>query len=80
MDSVPLFTADTAELIRSLGIGPAHVVGMSMGGMIAFQLAVSAPDLVKSMVSLRVSGSEMPLAQAGTRRVAPNVRRTVGRE
>jgi len=48
--SIPLFADDTAELIRLLGIAPAHVVGISMGGMIAFQLAVDAPELVKSLV------------------------------
>ena len=48
--SIPLFADDTAELIRSLGIARAHVMGISMGGMIAFQLAVDAPELVKSLV------------------------------
>ncbi|HEY44847.1 MAG TPA: alpha/beta hydrolase [Anaerolineae bacterium] len=56
--SIPLFAVDTADLIRSLGIGPSHVVGISMGGMIAFQLAVSSPDLVKSLVIVN-SGPEM---------------------
>jgi pimeloyl-ACP methyl ester carboxylesterase len=48
--SIPLFAKDTAELIEALGIESTHVVGISMGGMIAFQLAVSTPSLVKSMV------------------------------
>jgi pimeloyl-ACP methyl ester carboxylesterase len=48
--SVPLFAADTAALLRSLDIAPAHVVGLSMGGMIAFELAVDAPELVRSLV------------------------------
>lgn len=47
--TIPLFAADTAGLIRGLGLGAAHVVGISLGGMIALQLAVSAPDLVKSL-------------------------------
>ena len=47
--SVPLFADDTANLLDVLGIGPVHVVGLSMGGMIAFQLAVSYPEKVKSM-------------------------------
>jgi pimeloyl-ACP methyl ester carboxylesterase len=47
--SIPLFAADTAELIKELGFTPAHVVGISLGGMIALQLAVSAPDLVRSL-------------------------------
>jgi 3-oxoadipate enol-lactonase len=58
--NVPLFAADTAALIRSLRIDPAHIVGLSMGGMIAFQLAVSAPDLVKSLVIVN-SGPELVL-------------------
>ncbi len=58
--SVPLFAADTAELIRALDIAPAHVVGISMGGMIAFQLAVSEPDVLKSMVIVN-SGPELVL-------------------
>ena len=56
--SIPLFTADTTELIRSLEIGPSHVVGISMGGMIAFQLAVDTPDLVRSLVIVN-SGPEL---------------------
>ena len=48
--SVQLFADDAAELIRSLDNAPAHIVGISMGGMIAFQLAVDAPELVKSLV------------------------------
>jgi pimeloyl-ACP methyl ester carboxylesterase len=47
--SVRLFAEDTAALIRALGLGPVHVVGISMGGMIAFQLAVTAPELVRSL-------------------------------
>ena len=45
-----LFASDTAELIKSLGVAPVHVVGISLGGMIALQLAVDHPDLIKSLV------------------------------
>ncbi len=48
--SIPLFAADAAALIQALQIKPAHIVGISMGGMIAFQLAVSAPALLRSLV------------------------------
>ncbi|MGX2030388.1 MULTISPECIES: alpha/beta fold hydrolase [Methylocaldum] len=54
------FAADTAELIRLLSLGPTHVVGLSMGGMIAFQLAISAPELVQSLVIVN-SGPEFIL-------------------
>lgn len=48
---------DTAGLVEALGIAPAHVVGISLGGMIALQLAVDRPDLVKSLVIVN-SGPE----------------------
>jgi 3-oxoadipate enol-lactonase len=48
--SIRTFAEDTAALIKALGIAPAHIVGLSMGGMIAFQLAVDEPDMVKTMV------------------------------
>lgn len=48
--SIPLFAADTAKLLERLGIAPVHVVGISMGGMIAFQLATSHPEMLKSLV------------------------------
>jgi len=58
--SIPLFAADTIELIRSLDIAPVHIVGISMGGMIAFQVAVDAPEMVKSLVIVN-SGPEFVL-------------------
>jgi len=48
--SIPLFAADTVGLMRELNISPAHVVGLSLGGMVAFQMAVSWPDCVSSLV------------------------------
>lgn len=58
--TIPLFAADTAAFIRALNLGPTHVVGLSLGGVIAFQLALDAPELVKSMVIVN-SGPEIPL-------------------
>ena len=47
--SIEGFTYDLIALIEHLDLPPAHVVGLSMGGMIAFQLAVDEPGLVKSL-------------------------------
>lgn len=44
--------ADTVGLLDALAISKAHVVGASMGGMIAQIVAADYPERVKSMVSL----------------------------
>jgi pimeloyl-ACP methyl ester carboxylesterase len=41
---------DTAELVRHLEIDKTDVVGYSMGGAIALQLAIRHPDLVRRLV------------------------------
>ena len=47
--SVKMFAEDTAGLMRELGLVPSHVVGISMGGMVAFELAVHFPELLRSL-------------------------------
>jgi pimeloyl-ACP methyl ester carboxylesterase len=44
--------ADAAGLLRGLDVGPAHIVGASMGGMIAQTIAIEHPDCVKSLTSI----------------------------
>ena len=41
---------DLISLCKHLGLGAAHVVGVSMGGMIAQEMALMAPDRVASLV------------------------------
>jgi pimeloyl-ACP methyl ester carboxylesterase len=43
---------DAAGLMRELNLAPAHVVGASMGGMIAQTVAAQHPDDTRSLVSI----------------------------
>lgn len=64
--------ADTAGLLDALGAGPAHLVGASLGGMIAQTLAIEHPDRVLSLTSV--------MSTTGRRRVAvpkPRAMRTL---
>jgi pimeloyl-ACP methyl ester carboxylesterase len=45
-----LFASDVAALLDSLSVTQAHVLGISMGGMVAQQLALDRPQRVKSLV------------------------------
>jgi pimeloyl-ACP methyl ester carboxylesterase len=44
--------ADTIGLLDALGIKSAHLVGASMGGMIAQEVAISFPQRVRSLTSI----------------------------
>jgi pimeloyl-ACP methyl ester carboxylesterase len=44
--------ADTTGLMDHLGIDSAHLIGASMGGMIAQTVAIECPERVRSMVSI----------------------------
>ena len=48
--SLRLFQRDTRILIERLGLSPVHVMGVSMGGMIALELAMRRPKAVRSLV------------------------------
>lgn len=57
--SIESLADDAAALLDALGIASAHVVGLSMGGMIAQQLGARFPGRVLSL-SLCDTASEMP--------------------
>jgi pimeloyl-ACP methyl ester carboxylesterase len=58
--SMSLFARDVAHVLHELAVGPVHVVGISMGGMIAFQLAVDAPGLVRTLTVINSAPAVVP--------------------
>ena len=56
-------TCDTAALIDALGLHRPHVVGASMGGMIAQDLAAQFPDKLASLTSIMSSTGRRSLPQ-----------------
>lgn len=57
---------DTISLLDHLGIPSAHIVGVSMGGMIAQTLAIEYPDRVKTLTSISSTTGNPRLPQAKT--------------
>src|SRR5512135_1487030 len=50
--TIACLASDAVMLLRYLGVSTAHVVGHSIGGLIALQLALDAPKLVYSLALL----------------------------
>ncbi len=58
---------DAAGLLDELGLAPAHVIGASMGGMIAQTLAARHPGSVSSLVSIMSNTGSMRSGQPSLR-------------
>lgn len=58
---------DSIGVLDALGVGKAHVVGVSMGGMIAQRVALAAPERVQSLTSIMSSSGARELPQADPR-------------
>jgi pimeloyl-ACP methyl ester carboxylesterase len=56
--------ADTAGLLDALGVRRAHVVGASMGGMIAQQVAIDHPERVASLCSIMSTPGERSVGRS----------------
>src|SRR3954451_23428476 len=56
---------DAAGLLRELDLAPAHVIGASMGGMIARTVAARHPELVLSLTSIMSNTGSMLTGRPG---------------
>ena len=50
LTSIPELAGDAVRLLDALGVDSAHVYGLSMGGMIAQEMAIRFPDRVRALV------------------------------
>jgi 3-oxoadipate enol-lactonase len=71
-------TEDAAELIRSLGCGPCHFAGLSMGGFVAMRLAIRHPELLRSLILLETSADPEPRENLPRYRLLSFVARWLG--
>jgi len=71
---------DALRLLKGLGIERAHVVGHSSGGIIALQMALSAPQAVNSLVLLEPALMMVPSAPAFFAKVGPALEKYTARD
>ena len=60
---------DVAALLSTLALGPAHVVGLSLGGCVALALASRAPDHVRTLTLVNTFAKLRPAGLRGVRRM-----------
>ena len=72
--SMGLFASDVVELLRALDLAPAHILGLSLGGMVAQQVALDHPVVLRSLVLINTMPGLWPparqIVRVGVRRLA----------
>jgi 3-oxoadipate enol-lactonase len=71
--SPALFARDLAALLTALQLGPVHVGGLSMGGVIAQRFALDHPGLVRSLILVSTSSEVGPQGTANWLRLADSI-------
>jgi 3-oxoadipate enol-lactonase len=71
---IPMFAADLAGLLSGLNVDATHIVGISLGGAVAFQFAIDYPTMVKTLTIVNsapsLGGTQEQAQQEVERRVA----------
>ena len=69
--TVQQHTADVAAFISALQEGPVHLLGLSRGGYIAFRVAHTFPDLIRTLTLVEPGGALAPDLEEGLPPAAP---------
>jgi pimeloyl-ACP methyl ester carboxylesterase len=72
--TVTQYARDVADLCVSLGITQTHVVGISLGGIVAQAIAIEYPPLVRGLVLANTTAGSDPSVAERIRRVAGIIR------
>ena len=75
--SIQMFADDTFRLLKHLGVNRCHIFGISMGGMIAQQFALSYPESVEKLIlcSTTFGGqNSIPIPESTLRILASSAR------
>lgn len=64
--TMEMMADDAAGVLKALGIESAHVLGVSMGGFIAQEMAINYPDMVKSLALVSTSFSGRDIMHRGS--------------
>lgn len=69
--SIPQFAEDIINLMNAFRVGSAHVIGISLGGAVAFELATHFPNRLKSLTVVNSAPElDLPFFQQITRMMA----------
>lgn len=69
---------DAVAVIESLGAGPVHYVGLSMGGFVGLRVAARDPELLRSLTLLDTSAGPEDPANVSKYRLLARIYRLVG--
>jgi 3-oxoadipate enol-lactonase len=65
--TIERMTAEVSESVRALNAGPVHLVGLSVGGVVAQSVSLHAPELVASLTLIDTAARFSPEGQQAMR-------------